>query len=54
MNECRIPAYLRDSYPLLCDDLGVVMVPGYAVDERVRVTDNTKDYLVCECKKTTH
>lgn len=54
MNECHIPAYLRDSYPLLCDDLGVVMVPGYAVDERVRITDTTKDYLVCACEKSTH
>lgn len=54
MNEYRIPAYLRDTYPLLCDDLGVVMVPGYAVDERVRIADTTKDYLVCRCEKTTH
>ena len=54
MNEYRIPAYLRDTYPLLCDDLGVVMVPGYAVDERVRITDTTKDYLVCRCEKATH
>ncbi len=48
MNEWRIPAYLRDSYPILCDDNGVVFVPGYAVDERVRVTESTKHYLVCK------
>lgn len=47
MNEWRIPAYLRNSYPILCDDRGVVSVPGYAVDERVRVTESTKHYLVC-------
>ena len=48
MNECALPAYVRDSYPVLCDDFGVVMVPGYAVDERVKVTDNTKHLLVWE------
>lgn len=48
MNECALPAFVRDSYPVLCDDLGVVMVPGYAVDERVKVTDNTKHLLVWE------
>lgn len=48
MNECALPAFVRDSYPVLCDDLGVIMVPGYAVDERVKVTDNTKHLLVWE------
>lgn len=47
MNEWRIPAYLRNSFPILCDDCGVVLVPGYAVDERVRVSESTKHYLVC-------
>lgn len=48
MNEWRIPAYLRDSYPILCDDNGVIFVPEYAMDERVRVTESTKHYLVCK------
>ena len=48
MNEWRIPAHLRDVYPLLCDDKGVVLVPGFACDERVKATENTKHYLVCE------
>lgn len=47
MNEWRIPAHLRDVYPLLCDDEGVLLVPGYACDERVKVTQNTNHYLVC-------
>lgn len=51
MNEWHIPAHLRDTYPLLCDDAGVVLVPGYACDERVKVTDATKHYLVCEISK---
>lgn len=48
MNEWRIPSHLRDDYPLLCDDLGVVLVPGYACDERVKITEDTKHYLVCQ------
>lgn len=48
MNEWHIPAHIRDVYPLLCDEQGVVLVPGYACDERVKATDATKHYLVCE------
>ena len=48
MNEWHIPAHIRDTYPLLCDEQGVVLVPGYACDERVKVTDATKHYLVCD------
>jgi len=46
MIEWRIPAYLRDTLPLLCDDDGVLLVPGYACDERVHITDATKHFLV--------
>lgn len=48
MNEWHIPAHLRDAYPVLCDDAGVVLVPGYACDERVRTTEATKHFLVCK------
>ena len=48
MNEWRMPAHIRDVYPILCDDEGVVLVPGYACDERVKVTDDTNHYLVCK------
>lgn len=47
MNEWRIFPYLRNAYPILCDDSGVLLVPEYAVDERVRITESTKHYLVC-------
>ena len=47
MNEWCIPAHLRDSHPVLCDDAGVVSVLGYACDERVRTTADTKHFLVC-------
>lgn len=48
MNEWHIPAHLRNSYPVLCDDAGVILVPGYACDERVRITEDTKHFLVCK------
>ena len=53
MNECGIPAYLRDAYPIMCDSVGVVMIPGYAVDERVKVTDDTNHLLVWESDDVT-
>lgn len=48
MNEWRIPSHLRDFYPILCDEGGVILIPGYGCDERVRVTDDTKHFLVCK------
>ncbi len=48
MNEWHIPSQMRDYYPLVCDDVGVVLIPGYACDERVRVDDDTKHFLVCK------
>ena len=46
MNEWRIPATQRDGFPLLCDEAGVLLVPGYGCDERVRVSEATKHFLV--------
>lgn len=48
MNEWRIPVQWRNKYPLLCDDNGVLLVPGFAYDERVKCSDTTKHYLVCK------
>ena len=48
MNEMHIPANIRDAYPLLCDESGVVLLPGHTCDERVKITDTTKRYLVCD------
>lgn len=52
MNEWRIPVHLRDAYPLLSDDNGVILVPQYSCDERVRISDDTRRYLVCELLDT--
>ncbi len=47
MQECAVPPELRDVFPLLCDDTGVLLIPGICCDERVRVTEYTKHFLVC-------
>ncbi len=44
--ELRIPTYDRDTYPLLCDEDGIVLMPGVACDRRVRPDDGTKHFLV--------
>lgn len=49
MSEWRMSD--RDGYPLLCDTDGVLLVPGYCCDERVRTTDSTKHFLVCTIRK---
>lgn len=44
--EWRIPTYDRDTYPLLCDEDGIVLMPGVACDDRVCPDDGTKHFLV--------
>ena len=37
----KIPRRAREKYPLLCDEEGIIWVPGYRMAQRVRVTDAT-------------
>lgn len=46
MNEWKIPQDERESYPLLCDDAGVLLVPGYACDQRAVIRDETEHCVV--------
>ena len=41
-NELRVPVALRERTPVLRDEVGVVMVPGFACDERVSITESTQ------------
>lgn len=41
----------RKAYPLLCDGDGVVLIPGYCCDERVRTHEDTNHFLVCTVEK---
>ncbi len=42
-NELKIPTDIRDSVGVVADDLGVIGVVGYCVDQRVTVDKNTKN-----------
>ncbi len=44
--ELRIPQYDRDKVLLLCDEDGIVLMPGVACDSRVCPSDGTKHFLV--------
>ena len=44
--ECGIPTAERDAYPLLCDEAGIVLVPGLTCDDRVRTSVRTRHFLV--------
>lgn len=38
----KIPISQRDHYPIICDNKGIVWVPGLSVADRVKITNNTK------------
>ena len=50
MNEMMIPDMQRDSYPLVCDDEGVVFIQGCGVAERVLPDDKTKKMIIITCE----
>ena len=45
-SEAHIAEEQRLSWPVLCDDAGIVLVPGFGCDERVRPDDSTRRVLV--------
>ncbi len=45
-NELKIPLEMRDTYPVITDDKGVIGVYGYSVDDRVKIDENTKNVLL--------
>ena len=48
MINARIPRGWRDNIPLLCSDRGVLWVAGYRIDNRAKVTAETKRVLCLE------
>ncbi|MGN1329107.1 MAG: tRNA lysidine(34) synthetase TilS [Eubacterium sp.] len=44
-NELSIPVEKRNSFGIVCDDLGVIGVIGICADERVKVDSSTKNIL---------
>ena len=48
MQECSVPAAQRDRFPLLCDGAGIVLLPGITCADRVRLTEDSRHFLVWE------
>lgn len=46
LNEAGLSESDRRKLPLLCDEDGIVMVPGFGCDERAKLTDRTENVLV--------
>ncbi len=46
MNELNIPAYLREAYPVIRDDAGLIYAVGIGVAERVSVDKSTKKMII--------
>ena len=44
----KVPAHLRDSLPLVVDGGGIVWIPGFRVDARARITEETRKALRLE------
>ncbi|MDE6659527.1 MAG: tRNA lysidine(34) synthetase TilS, partial [Eubacterium sp.] len=45
-NELKISVEIRDSIPVIVDNSGVIGIYGYCVDERVKLSDSTKNVLI--------
>lgn len=45
MNQCRVPAALRNTWPLVADEAGVVLIPGLGCDHRAAIDGNTQRIL---------
>jgi tRNA(Ile)-lysidine synthase len=52
MIDARIPQAWRTRVPLVCSQKQIIWVVGQRIDERVKVTDNTKKVLQLEFKRT--
>ena len=48
--ENKIPPKIRDSIPVVADDMGVIWVYGLGVSQRVAPTDKSKNLLVVEAE----
>ncbi len=52
MIDARVPRLWRTRVPIVCDDEKLLWVVGYRIDERVKVTENTKRVLRIKFEQT--
>ena len=43
----KVPRDKRNSIPLIVDNKGIIWVVGYSIDDRVKITENTKKIFAC-------
>jgi tRNA(Ile)-lysidine synthase len=48
LGEEKIPAALRDTLPVVCDEQGIVLVGGFGCDERVKIDEHCRRVFVLE------
>jgi len=51
MIDARIPRDWRDRIPIVISGDSILWVAGYRIDERVKVTDSTKQILRLELER---
>ncbi len=51
MVDAKIPHAWRERIPIVCSPEHIIWVVGYRIDERVKVTDSTKQVLCLEFKR---
>jgi tRNA(Ile)-lysidine synthase len=52
MIDARVPRLWRTRVPIVCDAERLLWVVGYRIDERVKVTENTKRVLRIKFEQT--
>jgi len=53
MVDSRIPVSWRDRVPLICSPEQILWVVGWRIDDRVKVTEHTKDILLIKFERLT-
>jgi tRNA(Ile)-lysidine synthase len=52
MVDAKIPLPWRDSIPIVCSRQQIIWVVGWRIDDRVKVTEATKEILRLEFRKS--
>ena len=53
LTDAKVPSLKRKNQLVLISDIGIIWVCGHRIDQRVRVTENTKNLLKLVIEKTT-
>jgi tRNA(Ile)-lysidine synthase len=48
--DAKVPRSYRDQIPILCDQEKICWIAGYRLDDRVKITPQTKQVLIVEIR----